>query len=549
MNPVKISIMDVNEFVSKNNCLPVTSGFIKDATTGKFDDNGLFSERIFGELGTVNRLSQHGYIELNTTILNSDVFRMLCDLGTHYEAIMAGTLYAKFDSTLKDFVKVSSIDRDAETGYAFFMRYVTKLRFTPNESTSHNERIQALMNNKDNWTIQRHLVIPAGLREYREKDGRGESDAINVFYRRMVDVSTTLNGVDTENSIFDNVRYNLQRCANDVNNYLWEFMQGKTGFIQDKFAARSVARATRNVLVSADVSSADDNPEAAVHPDEVMVPLIQAMAAAMPVFKYTLKTLFFNNVFSQESDQAALIDPKTYALSYVVLTTKERSRYIASDKLESMISMFKDDELRHSPVTVIGADNNYYYLYLIYRKGNDIYLGRSYEELKNILVEQGIVMELKKEDLRPITYYEMYYLACYQACRGKHITVTRYPITSDKSIFPSKINLATTTSYDKIVLRMASNLQMGIALPRWPVLGASSINGLSMHPSQLKNVNADFDGDMGNSSIILSEEANKECDDYLNHPRFVVDPSGSLNLSLSTGLAKVTMYNLTRSRN
>lgn len=55
-----------------------------------------------------------------------------------------------------------------------------------------------------------------------------------------------------------------------------------------------------------------------------------------------------------------------------------------------------------------------------------------------------------------------------------------------------------------------------------------------------------FDGDMVNTNAILSMEANAEAREYLNSPASVVGPNGALRVGLSTDLARMTLYNLTR---
>lgn len=57
-----------------------------------------------------------------------------------------------------------------------------------------------------------------------------------------------------------------------------------------------------------------------------------------------------------------------------------------------------------------------------------------------------------------------------------------------------------------------------------------------------------FDGDMGSMFFIMSNSGNQATKEYLNSPRFVVDPSGELTLSLSSDLSRVVMYTLTRPR-
>lgn len=546
--PVRVKILDVDEDIRTHHELPVTSTFIMDPATGKFDIHGLFSEHIFGEIGSRDRLTRFGYINLNATILDPTVYTMLIDMDSLFISIMDGTTYARFDEVSKTFVKASSLDKGADTGYAFFMKHVEKLRFVKNESISRTERIGALEANRGSWTITKFLVCPAGIRDYQIKDGRGKSGEINTFYHRLVEVCSTLEQGDTDSPIFDSVRFSIQRTVVMVMEYLRNLLADKNGFMQKSYAARSVALATRNVLVATDIDAPEDNPGAALKPTEVFTPLLQAIYATMPLFKYYLKTIFFQHIFDNISDQVSLIDPKTFALQYVKVPMKERTKFIASDKIVVLLEHFKDAESRHDPMSVVGVDGVSYYLYLIYDDPtlDTLYVGRSKSEFTEYLTPK--LEQYDPEHIRPMTYYEIFYMAGMTTCAGKHITLTRYPVTSHLSIFPGEIHLATTTSFQHKKVKSIASDADALEYFRWPELHAASINGISMHPVQLKNLNADHDGDMGNSTALLSNEANKECSDYMKHPRFVVDPSGAMSFSLDSDLAQTTLFNLTRPR-
>lgn len=547
MKPISIDIMDIDQFIVDRNLHEVTSTFLKETTTGNFDQEGLFSETIFGEIGSPHRITTHGFIELNTVVLHPMIFEIVKDMKSYYVDIMRGTQYAKWDTSISDLVKTDADDPKADTGYAFFMKYIDRIQWSESDSEIRKTRIKILKKNKKRWKVHRCIVIPAGLRDYREKNGRGEYDEINLSYRRILEMAATLKGSDTDSPIFDTVRWTVQRSVNEVFAYIWEMMSADNGFIQKKYGARSVARATRNVLVATEVTSTEDNPEARLKPDEVLLPLYQAIGAFMPLFKYYLTNIFFKPIFSPDSDQAGLIDPQTLGLKYVELTIEERQKFVASDKIESAIGAFRDEALRHLPAIAYGADKKQYYLYLVYRKDNNVYIGRNFKDMQALLKERGINDNLTPSDVRPMTWFEMYYHAGYVATQGKHVTVSRYPVTHHWSIFPAKVHLATTVGYSKVgVSVLSSETGATVYFPRWPDLDSSSIDGLSVHPSQLKILGGDHDGDMLNCIGIMSNEANQECKDYLTHPRSIVDPSGSPILGLSSDLCRVTMYNLTR---
>ena len=50
--PVNISLMNVDAFIDQHQCKQVTSLFIRESSSDEFHHDGLFSEDIFGQIGS-----------------------------------------------------------------------------------------------------------------------------------------------------------------------------------------------------------------------------------------------------------------------------------------------------------------------------------------------------------------------------------------------------------------------------------------------------------------------------------------------------------------
>jgi hypothetical protein len=546
LQPFNIRIMDVDGFIKDKDIKEVSSPFIKDHVTGVFDQDGLFSESIFGEIGSPNRLANFGFISLNTTLMNPLIFSTISKIKALYSEIMSGRSYAIFDEKKKDFVKVSNMEAGAKTGYKFFLAHCKDIEFTLSDSVQKMNIVKLLVDSKDRWFIKRCIVVPAGIRDYMEKDGIGEYDDVNKIYKRIIEISATLSGSSTNSEIFDTIRFVLQRAVNEVFEYLFVMMEE---FMQERYSSRSVARATRNAIASADISSDEDNPKASLKPDEVYIPLYQAMSMFDPLVKNKLRTIFFNHSFNVESNQAALIDPNDFSLKYVEVSNLEKAKYMKSDNMDKLMNIFRDEDLRHYPFTVVGVDKKAYYLLLKVDINNTIYLGRSFHELKRVLEEKGIVTELTIDQVFPMSYYEIFYVATELAVEGKHTTVTRYPVLHHLGIYPAKVHVITTTNSNKKKISTISSVD-GVTpfreFGRWPESGSSSMGGASPHPCQLVNLNADFDGDQVNNIGIMSDEANDEIAAYLDSPSFILGPNGTPIMAINTAISAITLFNLTK---
>ena len=113
--PFNIKVMDVDDFIQEVGARPVTSLAIHTPSSTEFHPDGLFSEEIFGMIGSEERLkTAFGYIELNTVILAPVIYRHLVKLSAFYEDIMAGKSYAIFD----DKTLVYFNDEDNLIGFA-----------------------------------------------------------------------------------------------------------------------------------------------------------------------------------------------------------------------------------------------------------------------------------------------------------------------------------------------------------------------------------------------------------------------------------------------
>ena len=490
MDVFKIKIMDVNSKVREDNLLPVTSTFTKESSSDRFHDEGLFSERIFGEVASEYRIKQLGYIELNTEVIHPKLYSIIVKMKSFYESIMQGMTYAVFDESLGEFVRVDPDDSGAETGYSFFIKHISKLSTESNEAIRHDTKMEILDKNKEALFISKMPVIPAGLREYREKNGRGDYDDINKLYMSLINLARALSEKHSDINLFDPVMYSIQRKVVMVYEYIADIVEGKKGFFQGKYGARSVALGTRNVITATDMTASSLDDKSLLRSDEILIPLYQVINMLKPMVIYHLKNIFFNSVFNRDTTQASLIDPDTLGLVYRSIPLSEKAKFLTSNKIADQISMFRDDAVKHMPVTVMDDSGSPMYLYLTYRDKDMVYLARSINDLESNLVTSGKLTKLIHKNIRPLTYFEMFYIAA-TATLPKYTIVTRFPVTGEGSTFPAKIHVASTTSYETIRLASASNDELYMTLDRFPIHGVNATGGMSVHPSQLAPIGGD----------------------------------------------------------
>lgn len=413
--PINISILDPNKYIKENGCLPVSSHQIYEPASTIFHPQGLFSEIIFGQVGSTERLYHRGYIELNTKIFQPEIFNIIISLKAFYHDVIAGKVYAKYDPELKDLVKCNSEEIGASTGYSFFIKNYFKLVFKQTDSLKRKDKLAILDKYKDNLFIDKYLVLPAGVRDVKEENGRLSSEDINKFYLGLLSLSQAMPKGENDNSIFDSLRYNIQIRTVQIYNYIENLITGKGGYTMGKFSARSVALSTRNVITSpplSDVSSPDDPKY--FKADETLMPLFQVSKAFAPLMFHGLKEIFFSHIFNLDSYNVSVIDPKDYLLKYIKITEADKAIFTTTDGINKLINLFRNEDIRHKPVIIKDEQGKMYYLYLVYDLGDKIFYLRNKEDFAEVMQHKS------NWNMSNVKYLEL---------------LNKYNIPKDKAVF------------------------------------------------------------------------------------------------------------------
>ena len=489
--PINIELMDVERFVQEHNCKQVTSMFIKESTSNEFHSQGLFSEDIFGQIGSTDRLINFGFIDLRTKVFHPTIYGHLLRLKALYGQILSGKSYARFDKEEQDFISCSESDEGAGTGFQFFIDNFKKIKFKKNASVTQNDKVDLITKYRDRCMIEKCLVMPAGLRDMSIEDGKPASDSINKLYASLINYTKAMPSIGSESDLFDCVRFAIQKKINEIYDFIFDMIEGKFGFFQRKYGSRNLALGTRNVISPADMNAASPDDPTYLKMDEVKLPLFEAAKMYQPLVIYNLKQLFFSDVFSQFSDKVSVIDPKTNALVYQPITEDEKNKFITSEGIEKLISLFRDKEYRFNPVLVTSEEEKEFYLMLVYDDRDEITLVRSASNFIAKCKERNKIYNPNK--LRPLTYCELLYMATYRATLNKCATVTRYPAIELGSDVPCKAHVISTNPGRTVRVYTEEN-EGGHVLPEYPVINKPFIDSAVLHPSILKGLGADFDG-------------------------------------------------------
>lgn len=544
MRPGNMWLPNFDDLIKRKNMKEVTSLFIKEPSTNLFHAEGLFSEQIFGQVASLERLVKYGFISLKTNIIHPGIYERLLELNRFYEEIMSGRSEAVFDRTINDFVRLTNIkevtpEHEVGTGYSFFLKHLDKIDFKKTESLKRLHNIVMLDKYKNVKLIDKFIVSPAGIRDYNVEDDKPQMEEINNLYMNILVSTFSLPSIKSEDPIWDSIRFNLQKKIVAVYQYFYNLIDGKGGFTQKKYTARSVALGTRNVLTGTRLCSysSKDNRHNA---NETWLPLFQSAKAFQPLVTYYMNTLFFNTFVTASSSSIHVIDPKTYDFIQLQIDETDKKDLISREGLGDRVEAFRTPEIRHKPFA-IRKNGKYYYLYLVYDDDTDIHLFRNLKEF-SAYYKELTGKEIDRNKVRPFTNIEFLYVCTEYACKEKHVQTTRYPVLGSRNTYLSKQVVMTTDPDRKIIFINTLEGNSSEPFYHYPIIFKDCIDGMRIHSIWLKNLGGDHDGDTGNNIGILTKNANLEIQKYMDSKKYFLTPSGKLKLTVS-GLN--TMIDLT----
>jgi len=244
---VKLELLNIDNFITSNKCQPVTSVNPFSVNGLTFDPNGLWSEEIFGRIGSKDRRMRFGYINLNTYIINPILYDMVCTISTDIKNI----ILSKEPYIMKNNKLIE--DPNGDTGLLFFHKILDNIKFIDliKNKPEKIELAKYLDNNKSLIMIKYLLVLPAGDRDLsmsKSKSKQMVSD-INNFYERIISLSSQmLIQLDDEmRSIFTTY---IQKGCLQVLIWLQNNIKGKQGLFRSTMLKKTVDYSARIAATS-----------------------------------------------------------------------------------------------------------------------------------------------------------------------------------------------------------------------------------------------------------------------------------------------------------
>ena len=501
-----------------------------------FHPQGIYSTQIFSHVGDPKRDITFGYIDIKTNILHPFTFDKLVKLKKTYADLIAGKEYFIFDEKEGEFIPSTPLD--GETGYAFFMKHWSKMKFKESGSKLREKRIEFLNKYRHDSLINKIVVLPAGLRDI-EVDSLGRVKEPEVFgesYRKLISISRSIaNNSKLEDPINDRPRNNLQNTFNVIFNYIVEFMSGKSGFAQQNLASRKTLNGVRNVITAAQSSPNKVGDKS--HPSifDTTVGLWHLTRGALPVARSRLK-VFLQPNFGSSEGMAYLVNPKTLKGEYVKVTPAQYDRWNTAEGLEKVINSLGSKDRRNRPVEV-----DEHYLALVYAPVDK-------PVFKVFYSITDLPDGFDKKDVHPITLMELLYLCNFEHWNELPVMVTRYPIADEGSSFPSPTFLKTT--YNSIPRKQLN--EAWELLPEAPVAisypdfkNPKYFDATAISVVRLAGLGGDHDGDQLNIPVAYYKESIEEIRNFFKKRSAYINDLGRLRMSFGVVPMNLVMHSLT----
>lgn len=533
MDWITFSLLNVNK-QSLARIRPITVLDTYEGATKNFHDEGLFSTTIFGPIGSEQRDTAFGHIDVNVEIISPSVALTLFELKRLYKDVMSGKRYAVWNESTKDFEPAAPGDDGANTGYSFFIKHFNELKPKETESLIRQQSIDVLNKFRDIALSRYVLVMPAGLRDLEVNDGSGQEkeDDINPMYRKLISTAKNIPNLGNKNNpIVDAARWRLQETFCEIYKYLFNYLDGKKGYIRGKWTKRNISNGTRNVISSMDASSPVMDRDDEIRPTDTVMGLFQGLKSLLPVAIHAIRTTYLPPV-DAGNGSLYLIDKKTLKKKMVTVSPEDYDKYTTDEGVEKLINMFRTPEYRHKSITVNGE-----YLALIYNDGKEFKIFYDIDELPE---------DKLRKHVSPITYTELLYLSGYSRWNDYFTVVTRYPVTGQGSTYSSTIRLTTTArtsmKYELDDDWTTRKTKPAIDYPDRTV--DEFVTSMAPHPSHLAALGADFDGDTSSGDTVYTDDALEENRNMMKRSSYWVSSDGRLTVDIEVDLIERTVHNL-----
>jgi hypothetical protein len=250
-----MKLLNIDKFIEEHRIKEVTSVKRYANLRGDLDPQGLYSEEIFGRLGSKQRRLTFGYISLKLKVINPVVYRMVTSISSDLKKYINGV-----EKYLIDEHGNLVVDSAGETGVYYFIKNYQFINFDNMIEISHHpENISFIK--KNNIFIDKIIVLPAGVRDIQENKTSGlrvfENSEISDLYEKLLLQTRNIVGdIDLlPESILETNTLLIQKTVLDISEWFKKSLKGKFGVLRSGLLSKRVDFSGRENIIPDDMLS------------------------------------------------------------------------------------------------------------------------------------------------------------------------------------------------------------------------------------------------------------------------------------------------------
>lgn len=244
--------MDINLFVEKRKIKEVKSSKI-EGRNGKLDSEGLFSEEIFGRLGSPIRKTTFGYIDLHVKIIHPMVWDIITSIHPYISKLLLGK--SKYIINENGELEESPDQAFGISGIKGFIDNFDKLNLKV-IGKKHPDYVKCIEKNRNKIFIDKYCVLPAGIRDINLSQSSNRktitSSEVNTLYEELLQQTKTIDPNFLEfldDDTIKNIIGAIQRKVIEISRWIEERLKGKNGILRGGLLSKTVDYSGRMNIV------------------------------------------------------------------------------------------------------------------------------------------------------------------------------------------------------------------------------------------------------------------------------------------------------------
>lgn len=432
---LKLDILDVEKFVSVNNCQVISNprAFVRDSIPS---DDGLLSNKIFG-ITKDDRAGIYAYIDLHGWFIDPSCYKTWIRLDKNVRNIVHGIGTYRIND-LGEIVE----DPSGKTGIEFLRKNINKIKFKESKSIKRDLKIQYLEQNRNRMFIKKYIVIPPFYRDKNTTNSRVVGlGGINKLYNNLIVASNALlatrdfmfDASDAMNGRVQEIILSIYDwfCGNtnvNINTDLGAGLSGKMGILR-RAAMTKTANFSSRLVISAPELKVERPEDMMVSFDKSAIPLSATIAEFRDFVMFHVKRFFENEFMGTET--------------YPIVDNKGKVKYMVP---EDPNIIFSDERIKHEMERYLHGYNNRFIPVEVPLEGTE---EKYYMQFKG----RGTVgLSTNPESIyqRRLTWCDVFFIACNEAIKDKQVLITRFPIDSFSNQITTGIVVSSTKETEPV---------------------------------------------------------------------------------------------------